>query len=71
MYAYDTGEQKVVHIPGLDVETSQDIGEVLHAVRLYGHGSGDITLQVENGVLRCIHVLFKRFRDHVRKRLVN
>lgn len=62
MQCSDTGSQEAIHLPRETVELAREIQSVIDAIRVQGHGDGEIKLTVSKGKVPFIDWTFRQFR---------
>ncbi len=62
MKCTDTDCHEAIHLPELELEVARDINDALAGVRGYGHGTGQIILNVVNGCVNFIDFTSRKHR---------
>jgi hypothetical protein len=63
MQCSDTGSMDAIHIPRETIELAQELQTVMDAIRTYGDGTGQISMQVQHGKIPFIDWTFRKIRN--------
>lgn len=70
MLCSDTGSLEAIHLP-MRVEEARDISNALEAVRLHGHGTGEVCIPLVNGIFDKIRIAMVAYRAKHKKTVLN
>lgn len=68
MKCSDTGEQEAILLPDLDLPLAQDVNDAVRGVKTFGHGNGQVILNIVNGIVQSIDCTMRRHRKPPKKK---
>jgi hypothetical protein len=62
MKCSDTGEHVAIELSDVDIPLVQDVNEAIRGVRQFGHGNGQVILNLVNGLVQTIDFTCRKHR---------
>lgn len=68
MKCSDTGEQVAIELINVDLPLVQDVEDAVSSVKNFGHGNGQVILNIVNGIVQSIDCTMRRHRKPAKKK---